>query len=270
MKKLWFVIVLLVLLFSFDSSQAQIWKQVQNAAQQQALNKASQKGQKEMDKGVNQNANTEDAILSYGKNKVDATAVPESYAFSWKYIMEIKSADGKAVNAEYFLEPNASYFGFNVGQGQEQSMFMIMDNKNKLTVTCFGSGKEKMASASKMPDYSEIAKKENEKSKFTYKTLPEKTFLGYKCKGIEATNTEYIMIFYFTTEAKVSFGDMFKNQKNQNMPDAFANYFQADDKPLMMDMTMKDLKNKEKITTMKCISLDKNNYVFNKSDYKFM
>jgi hypothetical protein len=270
MKKLWFVIVVLVLLFSIDSSHAQIWKQVQNAAQQQALNKASQKGQKEMDKGVSQNANAEDAILSYGKNKVDASAVPDTYAFSWKYVMEIKSDEGKAMNAEYFLEPNASYFGFNMGQGQEQSMFMIMDNKNKLTVTCFGNGKEKMASASKMPDYSEMAKKENEKSKFTYKTLQDKTFLGYKCKGIEATNAEYVMVFYFTTEAKVSFGDMFKNQKNQKMPDAFANYFKPDDKPLMMDMTMKDLKNKGKTTTMKCISLDKNNYVFNKSDYKFM
>jgi hypothetical protein len=270
MKKLWFVIVVLVLLFSFNNSQAQIWKQVQNAAQQQALNKASQKGQKEMDKGVSQNANAEDAILSYGKNKVDASAVPESYVFSWKYVMEIKSDEGKAMNAEYFLEPNAPYFGFNVGQRQEQSMFMIMDNKNKLTVTCFGDGKEKMASASKMADYSEIAKKENEKSKFTYKTLPDKTFLGYKCKGIEATNAEYVMVFYFTNEAKVSFGDMFKNQKNQKMPDAFANYFKPDDKPLMMDMTMKDLKNKGKTTTMKCISLDKNSYVFNKADYKFM
>jgi hypothetical protein len=270
MKKLGFVILVFGLLFSFNYSQAQIWKQVQNVAQQQALNKASQKGQKEMDKGGSQNANAEDAILNYGKNKVDPAVVPDSYAFSWKYIMEIKSDEGKATNAEYFLEPNASYFGFNLGQGQGQSMFMIMDNKNKLTVTCFGNGKEKMASTSKMPDYSEMAKKENEKSKFSYKTLPDKIFLGYKCKGVEATNAEYVMVFYFTNEAKVSFGDMYKNQKNQKMPDAFANYFKPDDKPLMMDMTMKDLKNKGKTTTMKCISLDKNSYVFNKSDYKFM
>jgi hypothetical protein len=33
---------------------------------------------------------------------------------------------------------------------------------------------------------------------------------------------------------------------------------------------MKDYVNKEKATTMKCISLDENNYVFNKTDYKFM
>jgi hypothetical protein len=267
MKKSGFFIVVLVLLFLSNGSQAQIWNQIQNAAEKEALKKASQKGQKEIDKGVSQNANAQDAILSYGKNKVDVSAVPDSYTFSWKYIMEIKSDEGKAMNAEYFLEPNASYFGFNMGQGQEQSMFMIMDNKNKLTVTCFGNGKEKMASASKISDYSEMVKKEKGKSIFTYKTLPDKTFLGYKCKGIEATNADYVMVFYFTTEAKVSFGDLFKNQ---NMPDAFSSYFKPDDKPLMMDMTMKDLKNKGKTTTMKCVSLDKNSYVFNKSDYQFM
>jgi hypothetical protein len=270
MKKIWFVIVLLVLLFSFDSSQAQIWQQVQKAAQQQALNKASKKAQNETDKAVEQNVNMDEAILSYGKNRVDASVVPNSYAFSWKYIMEIKSDNGKAMNADYLLEPNASYFGFNVSQGEGQSMLMIMDTKNRITISCFGSGKEKMASASKMPDYAEMAKKENEKTKFTYKVLPNKTFLGYNCKGIQATNDEYDIIFYYTNEAKVSFGDMFKNQKNWKMPDALAGYFKPDEKTLLMDMNMKDFKNKGKVTTMKCISLEKSAYVFNKADYKFM
>lgn len=211
-----------------------------------------------------------EAILGYGKNRVDPSVVPDSYAFSWKYIMEIKGDDGKAMNADYFLEPNVSYFGFNVSQGEGQNMFMVMDMKNRLTVTSFGNGKEKMASASKMPDYSEMAKKEGEKSKFTYKTLPNKTFLGYNCKGIQATNDEYDIIFYYTTDAKVSFGDMFKNQKNWKMPDALAGYLKPDEKTLLMDMSMKDLKNKGKVTTMKCVSLEKNAYVFNKADYKFM
>lgn len=281
MKKIGFVIVFLILLLSFDRSQAQIWKQIQKAAEQKALNKASQKAGNGTDKAlddadkalegsVNQNVNMNEAILGYGKNKVDASQVPNSYAFSWKYIMEIKSDDGKAMNADYFLEPNVSYFGFNVSQGEGQSMFMIMDMKNKLTVTCFGDGKEKMASASKMPDYSEITKNESEKSKFTYKTLPNKTFLGYNCKGIQATNDEYDIVFYYTTETKVSFSDMFKNQKNSKMPDALAGYLKPGEKTLLMDMSMKDLKNKGKVTIMRCVSLEKNAYMFNKTDYKFM
>jgi hypothetical protein len=281
MKKIGFVIVFLILLLSFDRSEAQIWKQIQKAAEQKALNKASQKAGNATDKAlddtdkalegsVNQNVNMNDAISNYGKNKVDASEVPNSYAFSWKYVMEIKGDDGKAMNADYLLEPNVSYFGFNVSQGEGQSMFMIMDMKNKLTVTCFGDGKEKMASASKMPDYSEMAKKDGEKSKFTYKTLPNKTFLGYNCKGIQATNDEHDIVFYYTTETKVSFSDMFKNQKNSKMPDALAGYLKPGEKTLLMDMSMKDLKNKGKVTTMRCVSLEKNAYMFNKADYKFM
>jgi hypothetical protein len=270
MEKKFLRLTLLLMLFCYNGTQGQIWKQVQNAAQKQAVDKATKKSQTEAGIAVDDDANMEAMTMAYGKNKVDVSAVPDSYAFSWKYIMEIKSDEGKAINAEYFLEPNMNYFGFNVGQGQGQSMFMIMDNKNKLTVTCFGNGKEKMASASKMQDYSEMTKNENEKSKFTYKTLPDKTFLGYNCKGIEATNAEYVIVFYFTKEAKVSFGNLFESQKNQKMPNALSDYFKPDDKPLMMDMTMRDLKNKGKTTTMKCVSLDKNSYVFNKADYKFM
>jgi hypothetical protein len=38
----------------------------------------------------------------------------------------------------------------------------------------------------------------------------------------------------------------------------------------MMDVNMKDLKNKGRVTTIKCVSLEKSGYTFNKSEYKFM
>lgn len=270
MKRMGFVVVLLGLLFSFNSSQAQIWQQVKKAAERKALEKASKGNQKEGDQAVDQKSGLETAILSYGKNKVDPSVVPSSYNFSWKYVLEIKSNEGKAMNADYLLEPNASYFAFNMNQGEGKSMLMIMDAKNNITVTCFGDGKEKMASAAKMPDYSQIAQKESEKSKFTVKSLPNKTFLGYNCKGMQLISDEYDIVFYYTSEAKVSFGDLFRNQKNWKMPDAFASYFKPDDKSLLMDMTMRDLKNKGKVTTMKCVSLEKSAYEFHKADYKFM
>lgn len=63
----------------------------------------------------------ENAVLSYGKNKVDPSAVPDSYSFSWKYIMEIKTDDGKTMNANYFLEPNAPYFAMNIDQEKDKT-----------------------------------------------------------------------------------------------------------------------------------------------------
>lgn len=261
MKKIWFVGVFLVLLFSFNSSQAQILKK--------AMEKFSKKDEAGADKATGQNVNMENAMMGFGKNKVDPSVVPNSYAFSWKYIMEITANEGKPMNAEYLLEPNKSYVAMNMAQGKGQNMLMIMDSGNNITVTCFGDGNQKMATASKMPDYTDLAKKESEKSKFTIKTLPNKTFLGYNCKGVQMTNEQYDIICYYTSEAKVSFGDMFKNQKNWKMPEELASYFKPEERTLLMDMTMKDLKSR-KVTTMKCLSLEKSAYTFNKSDYKFM
>ena len=271
MKKNSFVIVLLVLLFSFNSTQAQLWKQIKNTAQKRAEDKATQKVLNKTDEAVDESFDQIEASMAvFGKNKLDASAVPNSYNFSWKYVMEIKTDDDKAMKMDYLLETDASYFGFNVGEGKGQNMFMILDTKNRIMVTTFGDGKDKMATASKIPDYSETVTKEEEKEKFVFKTLPNKTVLGYDCKGVQATNNEYDMVFYYTNDAKVSFGEMYKNQKNQNIPDAIANYFKPGEKSLLMEMTMKDLNKKNKITTMKCISLEKNNYTFNKADYKFM
>lgn len=271
MKKVQWIFSLLLGLFFLNTAQAQILEKMKKAMEAQAANKTAAKSTdgetaKTTDNGLGSESMA--SALGYGKNKVDASVVPNSYPFSWKYKMEIQSEKGKAMVAEYFLEPNAEYIGFNMGQSND--MFMIMDYKNKLTITCFNQGKEKMASASKTPDYSEMAKKETGNSKFNYKALPNKTFLGFNCKGMEATNEEYNMVFYYTNDAGVSFGDVFKSQQNQKMPNAFKDYFKPGDKPLMLFMTMKDLKNKGTTTTMKCIALEKKSYVFNKSDYKFM
>jgi hypothetical protein len=184
MKNKSLVIILLFLLFSANSSQGQIWKQIQNAAQNRALDKSVKKVGNQVGDPDNRNAPVETSLAGFGKNKVDVSVVPDSYNFSWKYVMEIKTDDGKTINADYLLEPEVSYFGFKVGEGKGQNMLMIMDVKNRLTVSCFGDGKDKMASASILPDYSEMANEDAAHSKFAFKTLPNKTFLGYNCKGV--------------------------------------------------------------------------------------
>ena len=118
MKKNSFVIVLLVLLFSFNSTQAQLWKQIKNTAQKRAEDKATQKVLNKTDEAVDESFDQIEASMAvFGKNKLDASAVPNSYNFSWKYVMEIKTDDDKAMNMDYLLETDASYFGFNVGEG---------------------------------------------------------------------------------------------------------------------------------------------------------
>jgi hypothetical protein len=137
---------------------------------------------------------------------------------------------------DYLLEPSAEYFGFK--RREAGAVFMVMDCKNKFMITAFNEEKGKMAMATKMPDYSEMTENGNQNKEFSYKTLPDKIIMGYKCKGIQAKSVDYEMVFYYTNEAKVGFSDLFGAQKGQTTPNALKNYFKAADTPLMMTMSM--------------------------------
>ena len=206
-------------------------------------------------------------LASLMGSKTDPSLVPDAYQFSWKYNMEIKTAKG-TLNASYLLKKDATYFGMSTAiQGNE--MFMIMDTKNKINVTAFGSGVQKMAMASKAKDFDEIAAKEGTGKKFTYKPLPGKTILGYACKGISATNEDMEIVFYYTNDAPVNFADLFKSPQGQQMPAALKDYFKPSEKPLMLSVDIND-KVKDSKTTMTCTSLKEEAFIFQKADYKFM
>ena len=146
---------------------------------------------------------------------------------------------------------------------------MVMDSKNKINVATFGKSGQKMAMATKMTDIVAKAEKEAADRKFTYKPLPDKTILGYKCKGIEATDANNVIDFYFTNDAPVSFSDMFKSPAAQKIPNPIAGYFKPGDKPLMMSVDMTD-KAKGTTTSMQCKALEKKAFAFKKADYRFM
>ena len=200
MKKIKWVFSSLLILFFLNAAQAQILKKIQraveNKVERKAVDKVYEDSEKKTSDSINKVIDPEDNFLGYGKNKVNASVVPEFYQFSWKYSLEIQADKEKAMIMDYFLEPDARYFGLNTRQSNE--MFMIMDLENMLMITSFNQDQQKVATASKIPDYSANAEKESSSTKFSYKMLPNKIFMGYNCKGIEASNENYVMVFYFT------------------------------------------------------------------------
>lgn len=207
-----------------------------------------------------------DDIMNFGKNKVDISKIPDQYLFSWKYTMQISTEKGKSFETDYFLEPDAQYYGSSVKDKKQSQMFMVMDAKRKIMISTFGEEGKKMAMANNLPDYSKIASESD--AKFNYKSVAGKEILGYSCKGMEASNDRMTITFYYTNDAKISFLGMFQITKN-NMPDALKGYFKPNEKPLSLEVIYFD-KEKNKTTVMKCIALEKQSMTFNKSDYKFM
>jgi hypothetical protein len=267
--KLNYSLTLLIIFFAgVQTSNAQLLKKLKNRIEQKVENvivekasdKAAEKASKSMDKVFDINP------FGGGKEKADPASVADSYDFTWKYSLKMTSKEGEII-FDYYLKPDMSYFGFETPLMGD--MFMIMDNGNNVMVTFMKSADNNIGMVSKMNMDLVIDESKDESTSFRFETLPDKTIMGFLCKGMRAISERYEIEMYFTNEAPVSFDDIYKNQ-NKNMPSGLENYFKEKDHVLMIHMDMKDLKNDKHNAVMECIGLEEVKKLINKSDYRFM
>lgn len=256
-------------LFFISTSEAQFLKKLQkrveqkveNAVIEKTANKAAEKATQSMDKMFDINP-----FGAGGKEKADPSLVADTYDFTWSYSLKMSTKDGEVI-FHYFLKPDAPYFGFT--SPMMSNILTVMDNENKITAMFMNSQDgSKIGMVSKSPDL-DIKANEEELETFTFETLADKTINGFDCKGVKAVNDGYEMTMYFITDAEISFDDIYKNSKTK-IPHALKEYFNEDDKVLMIHMDMKNLKNKKESATMECIELKERHTTVKKSDYKFM
>jgi hypothetical protein len=265
MKNTKIILVLVILLVSAQTTNAQLLKKLKNRIKEKtehvvlekASDKVAEKASNSLDKAFEFNP------FTMGKDKVDPTLVPDSYEFSWKYSLNMKTKEGDMV-LDYFLQPGQPYFGFTTPM--MDNMFTVMDNERKMTVMFMLSDKNSVMMANSMPDDLDLEESADNSEAFGYESLPDKEILGYTCTGVKATNDRYEISMYFTADAPVSFSDIYKKQ-NKNIPAGLKNYFGEDDYVLMLEMQMTDL-NKDKMSaTMECIGLEEVQKSIYKADY---
>jgi hypothetical protein len=258
------------LLFSFYQGNAQLLKKLQNRITEKVENVVIESTS---DQIANKTSNSLDKLFSadlgslmQGKNKVDAGRVPDVYDFSWIYTLNIQTKEG-SMPINYHLEQGQQYFGFNM-PGMD-NIFIVMDNGRKMTITYMKSEENSMGTAMEMPDDLDTEESGDGSEDFNFQSLDHKVIMGYNCRGVRATNSRYDMVMYFTSEAPVSFNEIYKNDKAK-IPAGLKNYFNPNEPVLMMEMQMTDLKNSKLDATIKCTDLRENAMSVNKSDYKFM
>lgn len=264
---------LLVMVFSLcfiPTSQSQFLKKLQKRVEQKVENtvidktadKAADKASKSMDKVFDINPFGEGGSTE----KADPAVVANSYDFTWKYSLKMSTESGEIL-FDYFLKPDATYFGFTTAT--MDNMFTVMDNENNVTVMYMNSGDNNIGMVTKMMGDFEVDTDNDANANAKFEKLPNKTINGYACKGVRVTSDDYIMEMYYTNETDISFNDLFKNSKN-NVPLKFQDYFKPGEKALMITMDAKSLKNKKQDMKMECVGLEKVSKTIKKSDYKFM
>ncbi|MEX0996811.1 MAG: DUF4412 domain-containing protein [Flavobacteriaceae bacterium] len=271
------IILLTVTLFllAFSDTHAQflkkLGKKVENKVENTVINKTSNKAGKETGKAVDKVLEPETNNKKDQKKSSTPKAskkLPSNYEFDYQYRLTMTTTQGK-MDIDYFLKPGASYMGTKMNQGVE--MFMVMDGDSNTNYMFMDSGGNKIAMATSLKG-NDIINSTNHENDYTITDLPPKTILGYNCIGKQMENDEYLIKMYFTTEAKVSFNDVFQSGNDQ-IPDAMKAHFNSADGALMMYMDMVDKKNKGKKSssaTMECTLLQPKKFTFSTAGYTVM
>ncbi|WP_188438789.1 DUF4412 domain-containing protein [Planktosalinus lacus] len=248
-------------------------KKVENKVENTVINKTSDKAGKETGKAVDkvlepETDNKKAKNERKASKKSSSKNMPSSYEFEYQYQMTMTTSQGK-MNLDYFLKPGASYLGLKMNQGVD--MFMVMDGDSNTNYMFMNSGGTKIATATSL-NGNDIINSANDENDYTITDLPPKKILGYNCLGKQMENDEYLIKMYYTTEADVSFNDVFKSSNDQ-IPDAMKAHFNSDEGALMMYMDMVDKKNKGKrnaSSTMECTLLKSTDFTFKTSGYQVM
>ena len=268
-------LLIAALLFSFGVTQsnAQFFKKLTERAlektQEVVINKATDKV---AEKAADKTGEAMDKLLNpdFGSmmnpmgSKVDMSKLPEAYKFDYLYSLKMATQEGD-VNMDYYLSKTEPYMGvkMNMSKDKDMSMSMVFDEANKAIFTNVNG----MAVATEM-DLSKVANEAEEMdmyNDYTFKELPNRTFLGYDCIGREMENEEYKIITYIAPDMEAGFGNMFKSE-HANLPPAMQKFSDEYKNGLMMYMEMVDKKNKNKKSgsvTMECVAFEPTNLVIN-------
>ena len=267
MKK---ILLIAALLFSFGVTQsnAQFFKKlteralektqevVINKATDKVAEKAADKTGEAMDKLLNPDFGS---IMNPMGSKVDMSKLPASYNFDYRYALKVNTEEGD-INMDYYLSKTEPYMGVKMTLGDDKNMDMAMvyDEGNKAIYTNMNG----MAIATEM-DLSQAIDDEDVDiyNDYTFKELPNRTFLGRSCIGREMENDEYKIITYIAPDMEAGFGNMFKSQ-HANLPPAMQKFSEEYKNGLMMYMEMVDKKNKNKkngSVTMECVAFEPTN-----------
>ncbi len=243
-------------------------KKVEQQVEQTVINKTANKAAEQASKGLDK---VFDPQLGGGKRgkKITPQNLPSNFDFTYKYQLTLSTSKGN-MKMDYLLKPGASYLGMKMDLGSE--MFMVMDGGENISYMFMESGGNKICTATSIDVADDLEEDIHNLESYTVTKLPNKTYIGFDCQGMQMENDDYTFIMYYTNEAEISFNDVFKADPDR-IPSALKSHFNENQNALMMFMDMKDKKNKGKKNTsgtMECTLLEPSNFDFNTSGYQIM
>lgn len=266
------LLLLLSVVLVSTTAEAQFFKnlkkKVEEKVEQRVTEKVSNKAADAADKQLENimTANLGKAGLPFGGERVPGEEIPASYNFDWECTMTMNSEAGE-MTMVYLLSDDQPITGVRINEAG--GMTVVQDYDNQLSVMYMNSGGNGMMSATRIDldnlDYGEI---ENPYEEMEVQKIGTKEILGYKCQGYRMENEEYILTYYITDEAPVSFHEMQIAQQSENFPKHFSTDWFEEENPMMMEMDMVNKKNPEANVVMKVSKIENKPVNIRTADYQ--
>lgn len=244
----------------FEKLKKKVIEKTEEAIVNKASDKIAEKAAQKTDEAMENLLNPDfgDFMNPMGK-QVDMATLPDSYRFDYRYALKITSDEGE-IDFDYYLNKTKPYMGAKMNMGE--GMAIVFDEGNKAMVTSVSG----MTMATEM-DFSNTVEEEDVEmyENLTFKTLPNRQFLGYDCIGREMENDEYKFIVYIAPDMEANFNSMFKSDQ-ANLPPAMQKFSEEYKNGVMMYMEMLDKTNKgnkNSKVTMECVAFEPTDMVIN-------
>ncbi|WP_417290151.1 DUF4412 domain-containing protein [Corallibacter sp.] len=262
------IITALLFICSINISQAQFLERLADkatkAAERTVERKVEQKSQKETEKAFDSTFNKKRKSKKSKKQVSKSNKSPNDvYAFTHKYVMQMES-DSYNTTLTYYLAKNENYFGSTIQSVSTMVNVMDLDKETLFMFSEAGGTKMLMATSLNINDLAD----ENDDTNNTKieKTGKTKQILGYSCQEYLITSDDVKANVWVTQNAGVSFPNGFYqvgNKQNTNQQ------WMSDVNGLVLEMHITDTsKRKPETMKMRCVSLEKEQFKINSSDYK--
>lgn len=284
------------------SGQAQILKKIKKSAEKAVertiLNRTDSETSKTTDKGIDEvlkgnknkkkdkkdkkdsESKTNDGMnkaleekfgsLFGGSNSKGIANVPDTYKFSYRAKMKIKTGNKEEIMMDYYLEPDVTYFGARFEDNGATSINVMDIEQNMMVIFMEQDGHKIMMAQKSDPKLTEKFDKAQEDIDKEYmanlKDIGGRNILGYNCKGYETSTKEGTYRIWITDETPVGFMGAGMNE-DIDLPESM---IKMGKNAMVMEMQFAPAKGKRGRLHMLCVDFQKESKTIKKDDYSSM
>lgn len=205
-----------------------------------------------------------------GSNSKEVANVPDTYKFSYRAKMQIKTGNKDEILMDYYLEPSETYYGAGFENDGATSINVMDMEQNMMVIYMEQNGQKLMMAQKTDPKLTEKFDKANEDIDKEYmanmRDIGGRKILGFNCHGYETSTKEGTYRIWITDETPVGFMGAALNED----VDVPASILRMGKNAMVMELQFAPAKGKRGRMHMLCIDFEKESKTINKDDYRSM